>query len=92
MRLHTHLNFGGNCGEAFAFYEQHLGGKIGMVMTHEQQPGASPEPEMRGKICGLRDDGSAEMASLFLSLISPSLRDFGDLASIRVRSRVDHKD
>ena len=28
MQLHTYLNYGGNCVEAFTFYEQHLGGKI----------------------------------------------------------------
>lgn len=32
MKLYTHLNFGGNCEEAFRFYEQHLGGKITMMM------------------------------------------------------------
>ncbi len=46
MKLHTYLNYGGNCGQAFRFYEQHLGGKITMMMTHGQGPnasGASPE-------------------------------------------------
>jgi PhnB protein len=38
MRLHTYLNYGGNCAEAFQFYEKHLGGKILMMMTHEAQP------------------------------------------------------
>ncbi len=33
MRLYAQLNFGGNCEEAFRFYEQHLGGKIGDVMV-----------------------------------------------------------
>jgi PhnB protein len=32
MRLNTFLNFGGNCEEAFRFYEQHLGGSIVMMM------------------------------------------------------------
>lgn len=41
MKLHTYLNYGGNCEEAFRFYEQHLGGKITMMMRHEEQPGAS---------------------------------------------------
>ncbi|MBS1566155.1 MAG: VOC family protein, partial [Bacteroidetes bacterium] len=31
-------NYPGNCAEAFRFYEQHLGGKISMMMTHEQAP------------------------------------------------------
>jgi PhnB protein len=38
MRLLTYLNFGGNCKQAFNFYEQHLGGKITMMVTHGQQP------------------------------------------------------
>ena len=38
MKLTTHLNFGGNCAEAFRFYEKQLGGKILMMMTHEQMP------------------------------------------------------
>ena len=28
MKLYTYLNYGGNCEQAFRFYEQHLGGKI----------------------------------------------------------------
>ena len=40
MKLHTHLNFGGNCKEAFRFYERHLGGKITMMMTQAQAPDA----------------------------------------------------
>jgi len=38
MKLHTYLNYGGNCAEAFRFYEKHLGGKITMMMTHGDQP------------------------------------------------------
>jgi PhnB protein len=38
MKLNTYLNFGGNCAEAFQFYEQHLGGKMVMESTWEQQP------------------------------------------------------
>lgn len=46
MQLHTYLNYGGNCEQAFRFYEQHLGGKITMMMRHGEQPnqsGVSPE-------------------------------------------------
>ena len=39
MKLHPYLNYGGNCKEAFQFYEKHLGGKITMMMTHGEQPG-----------------------------------------------------
>jgi|SRR5581483_1860141 len=38
MRLYTHLNFGGNCEEAFRFYEKHLGGKITMMMKAGELP------------------------------------------------------
>jgi PhnB protein len=44
MKLHTYLNYGGNCEQAFRFYEQHLGGKITMMMTHGQQPNAKDVP------------------------------------------------
>ena len=40
MRLFAQLNFGGNCEEAFRFYETQLGGKIVMMMNQSQAPGA----------------------------------------------------
>ena len=42
MKLYTHLNFGGNCADAFRFYEKHLGGHVTMMMTQSQAPGAKP--------------------------------------------------
>lgn len=44
MKLHVHLNFGGNCREAFQFYEQNLIGKISMMMTQADMPAANPAP------------------------------------------------
>jgi PhnB protein len=41
MRLNTYLNYGGNCAEAFKFYEEHLGGRIGMMMKHGDMPDPS---------------------------------------------------
>ncbi len=41
MQLLTYLNYGGNCEQAFRFYEQHLGGKIIMMTTHAEAPVAS---------------------------------------------------
>ena len=38
MKLHPYLNYGGNCEQAFRFYEEHLGGKITMMMTFAGQP------------------------------------------------------
>ena len=45
MKLYTYLNYGGNCRQAFEFYERHLGGKITMLSTHEQVPDPSKVPE-----------------------------------------------
>ena len=36
--LDSYLFFDGNCAEAMRFYERTLGGKIQMLMTHEQSP------------------------------------------------------
>ena len=38
MKLHTFLNYGGNCEQALRFYEEHLGGKITMMMRRGEQP------------------------------------------------------
>jgi PhnB protein len=39
-KLYTQLNFPGTCGEAFQFYETHLGGKITMLMRQNEAPNA----------------------------------------------------
>jgi PhnB protein len=39
--ISTYLNYGGNCRQAFEFYEQNLGGKITAMMTHGDQPGVN---------------------------------------------------
>jgi len=44
MKLDIYVNYPGKCEEAFRFYEQHLGGKISMMMTHEQQPNQANVP------------------------------------------------
>jgi PhnB protein len=38
MKMTTYLNYGGNCADAFHFYEKHLGGKIVSMSTFEQMP------------------------------------------------------
>ena len=38
MTLNTYVNFAGKCAEAFRYYEQHLGGRVSMMMTHDQAP------------------------------------------------------
>ncbi len=55
MQLHMYLNFGGNCEQAFRFYEQHLGGTITMLMRHGEQPAPSDvAPEWRGTVLHAR--------------------------------------
>ena len=44
MKLYTQLNFGGNCEEAFRYYEKHLGGRITMLMRVKDLPPAAPRP------------------------------------------------
>jgi PhnB protein len=41
MKVEPYVNYGGNCAEAFRFYEEHLGGKILMSMTFDEMPGGS---------------------------------------------------
>ena len=38
MKLNAFLNFGGNCEQALRFYEQHLGGRVTMMMRRAEQP------------------------------------------------------
>jgi PhnB protein len=44
LKLLTYLNYGGNCEQAFRFYEQHLGAKILMMMRHGEQPSEAGAP------------------------------------------------
>jgi PhnB protein len=44
MTLTTYVNFPGTCAEAFRYYEKHLGGTIGMLMTHGENPEPSRVP------------------------------------------------
>ena len=63
MQLHTYLNYGGNCEQAFRFYEQHLGGKITALMRHGEQPTTTDlPPEWNGKVLHARMDlGGTEL-------------------------------
>jgi PhnB protein len=38
MRLDVYVNYRGNCEEAFRFYEMHLGGRMGGIVRHKEQP------------------------------------------------------
>jgi PhnB protein len=83
MKLYTYPNNGGNCQEAFRFYEQHLGEKITMMMTHGQGP--NPDPNWKNAILHARmnigETGlmgadipvCQAMRSAYLSLIAGSI-------------------
>lgn len=44
MHLNPYLLFNGNCGEAFRFYEETLGGKIEGLFTYKDSPAAEHAP------------------------------------------------
>jgi PhnB protein len=90
MQLHTYLNYGGNCEEAFRFYEQNLNGKITFLMKHGESPTPGPVgPEWHDKVLHARmtiggtdllgadipPDRFQPMRSAYLSLTLDSLDD-----------------
>jgi PhnB protein len=90
MKLFTYLNYGGNCRQAFEFYEKHLGGKITILTTHGEQPDASQvPPEWRNAVLHARieigdttilgadipPDRFQPMRSAYLSLLADSLEE-----------------
>lgn len=51
MDVTVHLDYDGDCEEAFRFYEDLLGGKIESMMRWDEMPGgSSAPPEMAKKI------------------------------------------
>jgi len=54
MRLDAYVNYGGTCEAAFRFYEQQLGGKITVLLTHEQQPNPQVPENWKKKILHAR--------------------------------------
>jgi len=66
MKLYPHINFGGQCADAFRFYEQSLGGKIVTLLTWGDSPMASQIPaEWHDKICHASlTMGDAELAGV----------------------------
>jgi PhnB protein len=55
VQLNPYLLFSGQCEAAFKFYEQCLGGKIVMMLTHEESPMAEQvSSEWRNKIMHIR--------------------------------------
>src|SRR5258707_13557415 len=54
MKLFAHLNFHGNCAQAFRCYEQNLGEKILALMKQSEVPGASRNSEGEGPVLHAR--------------------------------------
>src|SRR3954469_26336 len=88
MQLNTYLNYGGNCAEAFKFYEQNLGGRITMMMKHGDNPGESRVPAewndavLHARISiggtelfGADIPGNQPMRSAYLSLSTTSTKE-----------------
>jgi len=44
MKIAAYLNFDGNCAEAFRYYAEALGGKIGFMQTFGESPMADQVP------------------------------------------------
>ena len=79
IKLDIYINYPGHCEAAFLFYEQHLGGTITMMATHQQPPSHFPKEwkkpilhaiiEIGGTIVRGADVPNAEpMRSAYLTL------------------------
>jgi PhnB protein len=88
MKLHTYLNYPGNCEQAFRFYEEHLGGTIVMMARHGQQPSTSKIPlDFKDAVLHARINlgdtvlmgadipGAQPMRSAYLSLLPDSINE-----------------
>ena len=85
MKLDLYLNYAGNCEEAFKFYETHIGGKIVMLMHHEENPNPGLPPGFGEKVLhaqleiggatlmGADIPGSEPMRSAYASLTLDSV-------------------
>ena len=73
MEMYTYVNFAGTCREAFKYYEKHLGGQIGMLMTHADSPGPSRlGPEWKDAVLHARISiGGAELAGADIPSAQP---------------------
>jgi PhnB protein len=80
MKLDIYINYPGHCEKAFRFYEQHLGGKINMMLPHHQPPPNFPEEweqpilhatmEIGGTLLrGADIPGAEPMRSVYLTLV-----------------------
>ncbi len=56
MRLYVYLNYGGNCEEAFRFYEQHLGAQMTEISRHGDVPDQRTPEAWKDKVLHARID------------------------------------
>jgi PhnB protein len=66
MQVNPYLFYNGNCEAAFKFYENVLGAKVELMLTHESAPASMPSPpDWKKKIMHGRMsiDGEVIMAS-----------------------------
>jgi PhnB protein len=54
MKLYPQLNFGGNCEEAFLFYEKNLHGNITAMMKQNQLPSHNVPPGLENAVAHAR--------------------------------------
>ena len=63
--LKIYVNYGGNCEEAFRFYEQNLGAKLTRLMRFSEMEGGAPSqfpPEWKDKVLHARlEMGGAQL-------------------------------
>ena len=77
MNVDVYLNYAGTCEPAFRFYEQQLGGRIVMMVKHENQPGVLHAViEIGGTLVrGADIPGAEPMRSAYLTLRVDSIEE-----------------
>src|SRR6266576_2813702 len=93
MKLYTHLNFGGNCEAAFRYYEQHLGGRITMLLRvrdlppEVKPPPGSPDAVIHARLASLASSSSATMCRRTISSRSAAPTCTSRWIQLRVRRK-----
>jgi len=93
IKLDIYINYPGHCSEAFRFYEEHLNGKIHMMLPHQQPPPNFPKEwkspilhailEIGGTIIRGADIPKAEsMRSAYLTLIFDTAKKAEDIYNL----------
>jgi len=56
VKLYVYLNYGGNCEQAFRFYEEHLGARVTEITRHGDVPNADAPESWKNAILHARID------------------------------------